>query len=76
MQIPPSNPVLQALSGAQEVGHTKPQPSATKVETARAVTAAEKSEAGNPSQMRTRREPEDDDNTAPKPRGSIVDIVA
>lgn len=76
MQVPPSNPVLQALSGAQEVGHTKPQPSATKADTIRAVTATEKSGGSKESHVRSRRDPDDNNPARPKPRGSIVDIIA
>lgn len=76
MQIPPSNPVLQALSGAQEVGHSKPASTTTKTDTIRAVTAPEKSGGSRETNLRTRHEAEDDDNTRPKPRGSLIDIVA
>lgn len=76
MQISPNNPVLQALSGAQEVGHSKPPSNSTKTDTIRAVTAPEKSGGTRTTNLRTRHEAEDDDNTRPKPRGSLVDIVA
>lgn len=76
MQVAPSNPVLQAISGAEANGSVRPQSTATKTETTRAVQNAAKSEGGHQTQLRSRREPEDDDNTAPRPRGSIVDIVA
>ncbi len=75
MQVAPSNPVLQALSGAQETGAVRQQAASSKVDSARAVQAAAQSNPGNQTQFRQRREPEDDDNTRPKPRGSIVDIT-
>lgn len=74
MQVAPSNPVLQSLSGAQETGAVRQQAAAAKVETAKAVQAVERSANPQQTQLRQRREPEDDDNTSPKPRGSIVDI--
>ncbi len=76
MQIPTVNPVIQALSGAQEAGVHKPPSVAGRTETARAVGATERSEPSKKSDVHTKREPEDDNNTAPRPRGSMVDIVA
>lgn len=76
MQVAPSNPILQALSGAEAATGMRPQASAAKTETTRAVQNAAKGEGSNTPQMRARREPEDDNDTAPKPRGSIIDIVA
>jgi hypothetical protein len=75
MQILPNNPVLQSLSGAQETGAVRQNATAARTETAKAVTAAARSEAGKHTETHARREPEDDDNTSPKPRGSIVDVV-
>lgn len=76
MQVAPSNPILQALSGAEATSGVRPQATATKTETARAVQNPAKAEGSHGGQMRTRREPEDDNNTSPRPRGSIIDIVA
>jgi len=76
MQVAPSNPTLQALSGAEAANGVRPQSTATRTETVRAVQNAGKSESGNQPQMRAKREPEDDDNTSSRPRGSIIDIVA
>lgn len=75
MQVAPSNPILQSLSGAEAANGVRPQASAAKTETARAVQSTTKSEASNQTQLRTKREPEDDNDTAPRPRGSVVNIV-
>ncbi len=75
MNVAPTNPVLQALSGAQETGVTRHHATAAHTETARAIGATEKSEQSRTTNLRQRREPEDDDHTRPKPRGSLVDIV-
>lgn len=75
MQVAPSNPILQALSGAEAANGVRPQSSATKTETTRAVQNSAKSESGAHTQMRARRETEDDNDTAPRPRGSMVNIV-
>lgn len=76
MQIPTVNPVIQALSGAQEAGMHKPPSVTGRTETARAVGATERSDPTKKSDVHVKRETEDDDNTAPRPRGSMVDIVA
>lgn len=76
MQIAPGNPVLQALSGAEASTGIRPQATATRTETVRAVQNTAKSEGSNQPQLRSRREPEDDDSTSPRPRGSIIDIIA
>lgn len=73
MNILPANPVLQALSGAQETGTQRQQASvsaAGQAVTARAVSALEKTEHSKPSQLKTRREPEDQDKDGGK--GSAV----
>lgn len=76
MNVAPANPVLQALSGAQETGTTRHHATAARTDTARAVPAVEKGEHSRAATLRQRRDPEDDDHTRPKPRGSLVDIVA
>lgn len=75
MQIPSVNPVLQSLSGAQEAGAQRAASAATRTETVRAIGQVEQADPSKQDELRTKRETEDDNNTAPKPRGSLVDIV-
>lgn len=75
MQVAPGNPVVQSMSVAEHTTGIRPQATATRTETTRAVQNTAKSEGGAQSQLRSKREPEDDDNTSPRPRGSIIDIV-
>lgn len=75
MITPPSNPVLQALAGAQTTGHLKPQPSTVKTETVRPVTANEASGESKDNELQLTRDQDDVDMSKPKPRGSLVNVV-
>ena len=75
MQIGPANPVLQTLAGTQETGNVRQQSATIRVDTARAVGAPNRSDAKMDNQLHTKRDPDDDDNTKPKPRGSLIDLV-
>lgn len=77
MHVVPANPVLQALSGAQETGVQRQQASvssAGQTVTARAVGALDKSEGSKTSQLKTRRDAESPRGNRSKSRGNQIDI--
>lgn len=76
MQVGPLSPVLQGMTATQDTGAVRQQAASARAESARAVAALGKGEAGRESLLQTKRDPEDDDRSKPRPRGSLVDIIA
>ncbi len=75
MQVGSTPPVIQGLVGAQETGAVRQQSSVSGPDQAKAVRAPAPSERGRDTHLATKRDPEEDDNSQPKPRGSLVDIT-
>jgi hypothetical protein len=76
MQVGPVNPVLQGVTATQDTGAVRQQAASARAESARAVAALARGDGGRESLLQTKRNPEDDDRSKPKPRGSLVDIIA
>ena len=71
MQVAPSNPVLQALAGAQEVGNNRPTTASVRTETVRAVRETKPDEESSNTRLK---KDEPLANGKRPPRGSVVDM--
>jgi hypothetical protein len=74
MQIGPPPSGVQALAGALDSAAVRQQLGATRTDSARAVSALTKSDNGQTTDFKAKRDAQDDDRTQPRPRGSLVDL--